>query len=233
MASLLRAEIVLTTTVRLLSQHSPVSIEEIAQASSVNSLFVEELLRSLGVEVEGGLVKTSVNTLLLQAWRAGYDILSLALNSRWSTLEELVAQALREAGFTTFRTVRFKYMGKRFEVDVLAIKTGIALCIDCKRWQRLRESLLFRAAEAQTARCEALAKALERSTAQIDVPAGDYLMIPVVISLYKPSTVLHEKSVITDLKGLSQLASEETIAQLSLSDLQPTRFHIRSNPRLF
>ncbi|MGB9709246.1 MAG: restriction endonuclease [Infirmifilum sp.] len=233
MGSVLRAEIVLTSTVRLLSQQKTVSVSNIAQASGVDQLFVEDFLKSIGVLVEQGIVKTPLNSLLLRAWLAGYDVVTLALNSGWSTFEEVVAQALREAGFNAYRALRFKHQGKRYEVDILAVKSRLALCVDCKRWERLRESMLLKAAEAQRHRCEALARVIERGLPQVDIPVGDYEMIPVVVSLYRSSIPLYFGALIIDLRSLSQIASEDVIVFLRTGEIQPIRFQVSPGTRLF
>ncbi|QOJ78211.1 hypothetical protein IG193_05400 [Infirmifilum lucidum] len=209
------------------------SIAEVERETGINRIFVEELLRSLNIAVEDGVIRERLSGVLLKAWLAGHDIVSLALNSGWSSLEELVSHVLSESGYRTYRTVRFRFQGRRFEVDVLAFKTGLALCIDCKRWKRLREGMLRRAAEAQHARCGILSKALEAGLLIYDVPAGEYKMLPLIVSLYEPSTVIHSNTIITGLRGLVELTSEDTVYMLASASIQPVSFTVPRRIRLF
>ncbi len=229
----IRSEIVLAFIARYLSQHEAVSIAEVERETGINRTFIEELLRSLHVTVEDGVIRERLSGILLKAWLAGHDIISLALNSGWSSLEELVSHVLSEAGYRTYRTVRFKFQGRRFEVDVLAFKTGLSLCIDCKRWKRLREGMLRKAAEAQRARCEVLSKVLEAGLLTYDVPAGEYKMLPVIVSLYEPLTAVYFNTIITGLKGLVELTSEDTIYMLASTSVQPVSFTVPRRIRFF
>ncbi|MEZ0345031.1 MAG: hypothetical protein ABWK01_00530 [Infirmifilum sp.] len=232
MSSLLRAEIVLSATIRLLSQSPRITLDEISENTGVNRIFIEELFKNIGVEVKEGLVNTRLNVFLLRAWLAGYDVITLSLNSGWSTLEELVAEALSEAGFTSYRTIRFKLLGRRYEVDVLALKRGVALCIDCKRWQRLRESLLHRAAVAQADRCASLARAFEQTVLPIPVEPGVYRMLPTIVSLYKPRVSVYANTIVIDLKTVLQLSSDDALTVI-LSEIEPIVFQVPRQPRLF
>lgn len=232
MGARLRAEVVLAFLARYLSQHGLVKISDISEGAGVDREFVEEILRNLRVNVEDGVIREPLEAFLIKAWRAGYDVVSLALNSGWSDLEALVSYVLREAGYSTYRTVRFKFRGRRFEVDVLAFKKGLSLCVDCKRWKRLREGMLRRAADAQHERCSVLSKALEAGILAYDIQPGEYRMIPVVVSLYEPEVPVYSNSVITSLRGLADLASEDTIYALMTAGVQPISFTVQRRIRL-
>jgi len=52
----------------------------------------------------------------------------------WRDFEELVASILDEMGFITFKNLRVKCEGKRYEVDIIAIREPRMLVIDCKHW---------------------------------------------------------------------------------------------------
>ncbi len=80
----------------------------------------------------------------------------------WQDFEKLVSEILRENGFVTTKNFRFK-TGRKYEVDVVATRGGVVLCIDCKQWRggRYKRSALVKAVMEQEERVKELEKYLE------------------------------------------------------------------------
>ena len=73
-----------------------------------------------------------------------------------------------------------------WEIDVLAVKGKIVVCVDCKRWmKRLSASTMSKVAEAQIERVRALSKIMDKSTFPVE---GRIFLIPMILSLVPASS---------------------------------------------
>jgi len=75
--------------------------------------------------------------LAVKAIEFGADIQDTSSTLLWQEFEAVVATALRRNDYIVLKNMRFKHLGKRWEIDVLGCKRPIALSIDCKQWRRL------------------------------------------------------------------------------------------------
>lgn len=73
----------------------------------------------------------------------------------WSGFESAVAEIFLENGFDVERNIRFKNK-RRYEIDIVASRSGKTICVDCKGWRegRNKKSALMRAAEDQKERAK-------------------------------------------------------------------------------
>lgn len=68
----------------------------------------------------------------------------------WKDFESLVAEMLDSSDFETTRNLILTK--PRMEIDVVGIKSGVAILIDCKHWKRLSDSSLEKAVQKQIER---------------------------------------------------------------------------------
>lgn len=68
----------------------------------------------------------------------------------WKDFESLVAEMLYSSDFETTRNLSL--IKPRMEIDVVGIKSGVAILIDCKHWKRLSDSSLEKAVQKQIER---------------------------------------------------------------------------------
>jgi len=227
----LRFEALLRCAAELLSARGAVTLEEVSRCAGAPLPLAELLLEELEVRAGEELSRSILPLLLIRAWLRGYSLLDLALHSGWSTLEELVGVIFGEFGFQYRRGVRVKVKGERHEVDVLAWRGDVAFCVDCKRWARLRESALRRAAQAQAERCKVLARCA--SLGCVEGFATHYphtYLYPAVISLHKPRTPVYEGVLLLDLYALVDLLREVDL--LHLAELGATPLVVETSERL-
>jgi len=214
-----------------LSVKGRVSLEDVLRCSGTPPPLAEHLLEELGLEVTEELDRSILPSMLIRAWLKGYSILDLALHSGWSTLEEVVGAIFGEFGYQQRRRVRVKLEGRRYEIDVLAWRNDVAFCVDCKRWARLRESALRRAAQAQAERCKALARCASSGCVEgFATPGGSIYLYPAVVSLYKPSVTVYKGVLLLDLYTLVGLLKEA--GPLHLSELGAIRLIVKSPEKL-
>jgi len=84
----------------------------------------------------------------------------------WKDFESLVAEMLDSSDFETTRNLILTK--PRMEIDVVGIKSGVAILIDCKHWKRLSDSSLEKAVQKQIERTKHY---LSKEKIRIAVPA--------------------------------------------------------------
>jgi hypothetical protein len=70
------------------------------------------------------------------AFTLGADFERVSRHLGWLEFEELTSWIFEENGFRTHNRFRFTAEGRRWEIDVLAIRSPYILCVECKHWQR-------------------------------------------------------------------------------------------------
>mgnify|MGYP002624040813 CR=1 FL=1 len=116
---------------------------------------------------DGDRLKTAIHAL-----QKGASIDEVAEKISWRDFEGLVAEILEKDDFATMRNFMLKK--PRMEIDVVGIKRGIALLIDCKHWKRTSTSAL------QTV----VNKQIERTKHYVASTEGA-MAIPVIVTLYQ------------------------------------------------
>jgi len=83
------------------------------------------------------IVKDKVS-LILRLLSESFSPEELLRYLSWSEFEEYTERVLEKLGFNVVKKVTFSSQGKRFEIDLVAIRGGTAFVIECKYWKRLR-----------------------------------------------------------------------------------------------
>ncbi len=98
------------------------------------------------------------------------DEISVALD--WRDFEGLTAEILSEKNFAVLKNMMLTK--PRMEIDVVGIRLGIAILIDCKHWKRYSTSSLFTAVKKQ----------IERTKQYVAKTPGS-IAVPVIVTLYQ------------------------------------------------
>jgi hypothetical protein len=98
------------------------------------------------------------------------DEISAALH--WKNFEGLVAEILRSKDFAVMKNLILTK--PRMEIDVVGIRLGIAMLIDCKHWKRHSSSALSSAVKKQIDR-----------TKQYVAKTQGAIAVPVIVTLYQ------------------------------------------------
>lgn len=98
------------------------------------------------------------------------DEIAIALN--WRDFEGLTAEILEEKNFAIMKNLMLTK--PRTEIDVVGIRLGIAMLIDCKHWKRYSNSSLS----------EVVKKQIERTKQYISKTPGA-IAVPVIVTLYQ------------------------------------------------
>ncbi len=113
----------------------------------------------------------------------------------WQNFESLAAEILEKQDFDTACNVTFTK--PRMQIDVIGIKSGIAILIDCKHWSKTSQSALELAVKKQIERTK-------NFISKEKVQAA----IPVIVTLYQYETRFIERVPIVPIHQLDAFCEE-------------------------
>ncbi len=113
----------------------------------------------------------------------------------WKDFESLTAEILERRDFDTMRNVTLTK--PRMQIDVIGIKSGTAILIDCKHWNKMSQSALENAVKKQVERTKHF---LSKEKIQAAVPA--------IVTLYQHETRFIKKVPIIPIHQLDSFCDE-------------------------
>ena len=179
-----------------LTKNGSVLIKDVNKNSKIASDIVRKMLKKLQTKgvlyLQGDFVEVNSDgrlRLAVEAASLGADIEHISGFLRWQEFEDIAALALERNGYVVTKNLRFKHVGRRYEIDVVGCRQPLVLCVDCKRWKReLRPSMLRRIVEAQVKRTRALADTLPNALLKVECVKWDSAkFLPVILSLIPSS----------------------------------------------
>ncbi|MCX6654945.1 MAG: hypothetical protein NTY03_07460 [Candidatus Bathyarchaeota archaeon] len=99
--------------------------------------FLNEAREEGLLHIENGEITQNISQRLataVKAVRVGADVEAVSRSLTWLEFEELSARVFEENGFRVMRRFRFMAQGRRWELDLLAVRTPYLVCGECKRW---------------------------------------------------------------------------------------------------
>ena len=139
---------------------------------------------------DGDKLKTA-----LFAIKNGVPIEEVSRYIAWKDFEGLVAEILDSKHFDVLRN--FRLTKPTMEIDVVGVRLGIALIIDCKHWKRLSHSALE----------TIVVKQVERVKHYMS-NAKDVIAAPVIVTLNQEETSFISKVPIVPILQLSSFIDE-------------------------
>lgn len=113
----------------------------------------------------------------------------------WQDFESLAAEILESRDFETTRNVVLTK--PRMQIDVVGIKSDIAILIDCKHWTKMNQSALAKAVKKQVER-----------TRQFVSKEKIRGAIPAIVTLYQHETQFIDKVPIIPIHQLDSFCDE-------------------------
>ena len=129
------------------------------------------------------------------ALQRGAGIDEVAEKIGWRDFEGLVGEILESKDFAVMKNFMLKK--PRMEIDVIGVKTGVAMLIDCKHWKRLAPSALYTMVKKQ----------VERTVRYVASTEGA-LAIPVIVTLYQDRTDFVEKVPVVPITKFASFVDE-------------------------
>ncbi|MCH9657073.1 hypothetical protein K0U27_00010 [archaeon] len=121
------------------------------------------------------------------------DEISVALN--WRDFEGLTAEILSSKNFAVIKNLMLTK--PRMEIDVVGIRLGIAILIDCKHWKRYSTSSLTTAVKKQ----------IQRTKQYVEKTPGA-IAVPVIVTLYQDKVDFIENVPIVPIFQFSSFVDE-------------------------
>ena len=129
------------------------------------------------------------------AIRNGATIEDVSEFLSWQNFEELVSRVLDENGFHIQKNLILTK--PRMEIDVVGIKLGISILIDCKHWKRMTQSALNDIVEKQVERVKSYVQKTESTSA-----------IPVIVTLHQEKVNFVNQVPVVPVMQLSSFLDE-------------------------
>ena len=155
------------------------SVKDFSMATQTSESLAREILdnfmqNGIGKYEEGQVhfeesdrLKTSI---LAISMGAAIDEVSRLL--KWQDFESLTAEVLEKRDFETIKNVILTK--PRMQIDVVGIKSGVAILVDCKHWKNMTQSALQ----------SAVSKQIER-TKQYLAKEDVRVAVPAIVTLYQ------------------------------------------------
>jgi hypothetical protein len=156
-----------------------VSIQDFAKVTNTDQNTAWKMLQELSQhdvgKFDGETVEFTEGDRLratIVALKKGIPVDEAAQHLDWKDFEGLVAQILELKSFTIMRNLVLT--NPRMEIDVVGVKFGVAMLIDCKHWKKYSTSSLD----------NAVAKQIERTKRYVAKTDGA-IAAPVIVTLYQ------------------------------------------------
>ena len=179
-----------------------ISEHDFAIASEMDEFSAKELLQ---IFVQNGIGRLDESSFEFQdsdrisasvfAIRNGATIEDVSEFLSWQNFEELVSHILDENGFDVQKNLILTK--PRMEIDVVGIKLGISILIDCKHWKRMTQSALNDIVSKQIERVKSYVEKTESISA-----------IPVIVTLHQEKVDFVKQVPIVPIMELSSFLDE-------------------------
>ena len=179
-----------------------VSEHDFSVASEMDEFSAKELLQ---IFLQNGIGVLDENIVDFQnsdrikasifAIRNGATIEDVSEFLSWQNFEELVSRVLDENGFHIQKNLILTK--PRMEIDVVGVKLGISILIDCKHWKRMTQSALNDIVNKQVERVKRYVEKTESTSA-----------IPAIVTLHQEKVNFVNKVPIVPVMQLSSFLDD-------------------------
>ena len=139
---------------------------------------------------EGDKLKIAISLL-----EKGFPIDEIAIALDWKDFEGLTAEILSSKNFAVMKNMILTK--PRMEIDVVGIRLGVAILIDCKHWKRYSMSSLSSVVKKQ----------IERTRQYVAKTEGA-IAVPVIVTLYQDKVDFIENVPIVPIFQFSSFVDE-------------------------
>ncbi len=179
-----------------------VSVKDFSKVTQINENDSKEILNNFIHNGIGSLKdnfyyfedgdKLKIAIILLQN---GFPLDDISVALDWRDFEGLTAEILSSKNFAVIKNLMLTK--PRMEIDVVGIRLGIAILIDCKHWKRYSSSSLTSAVHKQ----------IERTRQYVEKTQGS-MAVPVIVTLYRDKIDFIERVPIVPIFQFSSFIDE-------------------------
>ncbi len=200
-----------------LTRQGPFRKELLSKDSRVPVQVVDETLEKLCQsgfcqQRRGAVEVSSIQCvkIALRAIQLGADFERVCNFLHWKEFEKLAGEAFEANSYSVTRNFHLKHKGKRWEIDLLASKEPLIVCVDCKHWHHgWSRYAIVKTVEMQTKRTKALADASPETCGKIGIETWKQaIFIPAVLSLTPGPFKFHNKVPIIPILQIQNFLNE-------------------------
>ena len=179
-----------------------ISVEDFSAVTELNSIdsktILDEFIKNdIGSKQDDSYYfevsdKLKIAVALLEK---GFPIDEISITLDWRDFEGLTAEILLSKNFAVIKNLILTK--PRMEIDVIGIRLGIAILIDCKHWKRYSTSSLTSAVKKQ----------IERTKKYVEKTQGS-IAVPVIVTLYQDKVNFIENVPIVPIFQFSSFIDE-------------------------
>ena len=168
-------------------------IPEKQVVKTVNWLMSKNIPISLNLEKKNLIsITTNLFDFLFSLFnKLGFSLTKIVRYLSWNDFERYISELLQKFDFQTYVNFRISVNKMRREVDIIAKRDNLILCIDAKHWnKRITQSVLLKIVENQKERCRLIAKSpYELFKIFRDLMYYDNVyLVPIIIELFESKT---------------------------------------------
>lgn len=179
-----------------------ITVDDFAMVANTDKATAKKMLQELAANEIGDFDGTTIQFQEGDKLQAGIIALSkgipvddLAKHLDWKDFEGLAAKILEIHDFATMRNLILT--SPRMEIDVVGIRLGIAMLIDCKHWKKMTTSALN----------DIVQKQIERTKHYVAKTKGA-IAAPVIVTLYQDTVSFVDKVPIVPIFQLGAFLDE-------------------------
>ena len=218
-----------------LTQNGIALIEDVKNDTKLSGAVLKSLLGKLQsddmLNLSRDFVKLETEDRLKLAVKAvslGADIEAVSSHLDWQEFESIAAAALRHNGYVVYQNLRFKHLGRKWEIDVVGCRKPLVACVDCKDWHRgAAPSVMRRIVEAQANRVNALADVLPHASLKLECTKWSIArFVPIVMVLMQGSFPFSESVPVVPVLKLQDFLHQLPLEVDSLRSFQKEFVHL-------
>jgi len=174
------------------TQTGQVDVGKLNEALNVSNEALGEALIQLSEEgfvtVRGDSLELSRDNrlgLAVKAIELGADFQTVSQSLGWLEFEELAAYVFEMNGYSVLRRFRFQADGRRWEMDVLALRWPYIVCAECKHWTKgIGNSTARGIIETHIEKTEVFSRRLPELSKRIKAQGwGTATVVPIALTL--------------------------------------------------
>ena len=200
-----------------LTNGEPVEVKKIRGSLRITSEAFEALLQQLVDEAlvtkRGESISLSLEQRLnvaMNAVKMGADPEVISGRLSWLEFEELSAKVFEANEFRALRRFRFTAEGRRWEIDLLAVRAPYLVCGECKHWGKgMGNKTARRIIETHLEKTEVFAKHIEDLRGRIGILGwSKAIIVPMTLTLSKTPMEIYRRMPSVSVISLPSFISE-------------------------
>ena len=227
------------------TQAGQVDVGKICEELNVSNGALGDALARLGEEglvtSRGGRLELSRDNrlgLAVKAIELGADFQTVSQSLGWLEFEELAAHVFEMNGYSALRRFRFQAEGRRWEMDVLALRRPYIVCAECKHWTKsIGNSTARGIIETHMEKTEVFSRHLPELSKRIKVQGwGTATVVPVALTLSPTDMIIYRRVPSVSILALPSFLDEfggqlerltHHVAELPTHKPRPTQTRLR------